>query len=1654
MRKPITTLLAIICITANAQGISNVDANIEVLPSTYYSNAAWSASTYIADYGVEAEWGNDYEVQGVPPTDGNGREWYEYSYSLTDADFSWQTTSAPYSSDEYYHGMQSTQWCQGDHTADIYIRRTFTIQSVNYTDLYLACGRDDGPSQYYINGTLVYSTDNKWNEAEYIKLTDEQKALLKTDGSENIMAVHVHNNYGGAYADCGLYGTELNGPWQLPMGYNETWTARVLFNSEGGYTGNYSNEESDIHGWEKLYEAQNGDVYTITMPTKALYNDYAKVQFKTPITLDATHKYRLKMSITANQGISGTSLSISENEDDASVLKSTEINLLANSTYYFSASNLTGTSINDAKLEFCFPTTEDNAVIKIENISLYDQTSKLELWKGTSFYNWCYYANPETGSRIKDMAIEGRKETLSWTKADFDDSQWQEAEMPIGNEGFMDEIKTIWPGVDNTNYWIRRTFNLDEVKSTTKYTLKVCHDDNYSIYVNGHLINTATGWTTGKNTDDSEIPSTYLQKGTNVIATYIQQNWGGKFYDCGIDTEENYYEEFDADADVTTLQINEVQVSNIDQYIDNSYNYGSWIEIYNPSDKRISLNGLYISDEPDNLMKFQLQASAGVIASKGFKTIFFGHNSADGNYGDKADRQVAFKLQNDGGTICLSDASGNIISQVDYPAGIARCSYARKNNTGTEWAMTGEPTPGESNASSTFADTRLDAPVVDVDSKLFTDGFTVNVTIPAGATLRYTTDGTAPTLTNGETSQTGLFTVAATTNYRFRLFKDGYLPSQVVTRSYIYKDNDYYLPVISITTNPDNLYDDTIGVYVDGTNGISGRNHGKSNLNMDWERPVNFEYITADGKMAVNMEAQFTISGGWSRHYAPAAFKIKATKNYEGINSISYPFFSTKPYNKYKQILVRNGGNDNDSQYHGRVRDAITQKTLLTSGIYCDAQDYQPTHVFFNGKYIGMLNLREPNNRYNGTANYGYDDDEMDAFEYSNGYYQMAGTRDAFNNWQKLSENAEDDDTYNTLRNEVVDMDEFINCWAAITYIGCSDWICNNNNLKGYRSTDGGKFHLTMLDQDWGWSNTNGVSQVNNNYSNEILAIYNNMKKNTNFQRQFIDAYSIMGGSVFTPERCEQQGDSICNLVAPALAFEGREPWYSFNEQKDKMIGESFRQERIEALRSSYGLGTGMNVSFSANIPQATFRINEQSVPTNKFDGTLFGPVAIEASAPAGYNFVGWEKMSSETGTPLQKGSQWSYYDEGSLDGTNWKTGSVNWETGYAPLGYGGHDFATTISYGDDSSNKTPTYYFRNDITLDRAPDSNSSINLNWTADDGFVVYVNGNEAYRYLMPDGDITFDTYSTTFAYSNPDSGTATLDASLFNKGKNIIAVEVHNVDAGSSDIYWDAEIQISGATNTATLSTERTITLDDEEDHTLKAIFEPLSDQCLIAAGSTPVVINEVSAANSIFVNDYGKRNDWIELYNTTSEDIDVSGMYISDNINKPQKYQITSGNTETSTVIPAHGYLIIWADKLDPMNQLHSSFKLGNDDEASVVLTAEDSSWSDTITYMSHTGEESVGRYPDGGKRIYKMTKPTINAANMLNTYAQWISGEDTNFDEERYITGVSNTSVYRTQGTEYFSIDGMRLNAPQKGLNIVRKTNADGTITTRRIIVR
>ena len=432
---------------------------------------------------------------------------------------------------------------------------------------------------------------------------------------------------------------------------------------------------------------------------------------------------------------------------------------------------------------------------------------------------------------------------------------------------------------------------------------------------------------------------------------------------------------------------------------------------------------------------------------------------------------------------------------------------------------------------------------------------------------------------------------------------------------------------------------------MDGENGIDGRNKNHSNKNRAWERPVNFEYVIPDtsgrySDCVINQETDFEVCGGWSRHFAPSSFRLKAAKQYEGQNFMPYPFFlNDKPYIKNKAIQVRNGGND----YNCRIIDAAIHQCFIRSGFYIDCQSVQPAHVFFNGKFQYTYNVREPSNRNLSYSNYGIDKDDIDEFEISGGYVQKRGDSIAFLQWlelsQKLAESPDDDNIYKQICN-LVDIDEYCNYMAAECYIGSTDWLTNGsgNNVKGFRSrSDDGRFHLVMFDVDFAFYMNNMLERLpqnleNASYStgrNYLIDIFLNLLKHEPFKKKFIDTYCIVSGSVFEPNRCAEIINEMAKQTEKALAWEGKSPWSSANNLINKISDTNEREARIKCIRDYFGLDTTYHISLNSNINGTVLRINDIEVPTGKFDGNLFGDVIIKSAVPAGYHFKGWFSADS-----------------------------------------------------------------------------------------------------------------------------------------------------------------------------------------------------------------------------------------------------------------------------------------------------------------------------------------------------------------------------------------------------------------------------------------
>jgi hypothetical protein len=173
--------------------------------------------------------------------------------------------------------------------------------------------------------------------------------------------------------------------------------------------------------------------------------------------------------------------------------------------------------------------------------------------------------------------------------------------------------------------------------------------------------------------------------------------------------------------------------------------------------------------------------------------------------------------------------------------------------------------------------------------------------------------------------------------------------------------------------------------------------------------------------------------------------------------------------------------------------------------------------------------------------------------------------------------------------------------------------------------------------------------------------------------------------------------------------------------------------------------------------------------------------------------------------TPLiAANSSWKYLDNGSDQGAAWRApGFIDtaWASGVGVLGYtdGNDQIDTTISFGPNSANKHITYYFRRAFTSP-APAAFTSLQLRVRRDDGVVVYLNNAEIFRDNMPAG---------TPAYTTTASGTVEASTYLQQSlplagllaGNNVIAAEIHQANATSSDVGFDLALEGITATNAA-------------------------------------------------------------------------------------------------------------------------------------------------------------------------------------------------------------------------------------------------------------
>ena len=146
--------------------------------------------------------------------------------------------------------------------------------------------------------------------------------------------------------------------------------------------------------------------------------------------------------------------------------------------------------------------------------------------------NTPYYAKYRHANKVSEDEYVDIEE--GWTNADFDDSAWDELMMPLGSFG---PYHTRWFGEYNT-FWFRRDFYIENPATITKLTLKATHDDDCAVFINGKKVWAEFNWTGGENDWRTiDVDPALLVAGKNVLAMYIEQNFGGAYCDFGLEAQ-------------------------------------------------------------------------------------------------------------------------------------------------------------------------------------------------------------------------------------------------------------------------------------------------------------------------------------------------------------------------------------------------------------------------------------------------------------------------------------------------------------------------------------------------------------------------------------------------------------------------------------------------------------------------------------------------------------------------------------------------------------------------------------------------------------------------------------------------------------------------------------------------------------------------------------------------------------------------------------------------------------------------------------------------------------------------------------------------------------------------------------------------------------
>lgn len=774
-----------------------------------------------------------------------------------------------------------------------------------------------------------------------------------------------------------------------------------------------------------------------------------------------------------------------------------------------------------------------------------------------------------------------------WKNLDFDDQSWESG--PSGFGYGDDDDATIVPSVPSV--YLRKIFSVENVGDISEAVLHVDYDDAFVAYLNGTEIARA-------NIGVVNVPPTYNESATADVEPAIV--YGRR--------PESYI------------------ISDIQSLLQNGENVIA-IQVHNYEGESSDLTLIPFLTLGMNLTTSNPN-EANPLLDLPFKYL-----------------HTNFKLSSDGELVVITDPQGNMVDQVSFGKLGQDVSYGRQPDGSNFWYLFPDATPGDSNITQGYSGTAAE-PLASLPGGFYFTSVTVNLTAgSANDKIYYTLNGSEP----DETSQVYAtpIQIESTKVIRAKAFSTGSLPSRTLTNTYFINFSSA-LPVISLSTNPGNLFDEEYGIYTLGDSAETFWPYYGANFWKDWERPVHVELFETNGSKGFSIDAGIQIFGAWARAYAQKSFAIFARGKY-GYSTFNYKLFTDLPYTEYEAFVLRNSGQDwNVTMF----RDALM--TSLVDDVDIDKQDYRPAIIFINGEYWGMLNIREKVNEHFIAQHHNVNPDSVDILENHANVVQGNNV-----DYQALNSFIENNSmaipaNYEYIKTKM-EVDNFIRYFISEIYFANVDWP--GGNIKYWRNTKNGKWRWILYDTDWGFglSGPNAFSHntlefaTAANSSNESnppwsTLFLRKLLENDSFKNDFINCFADYSNSIFDSAVVINKINSIKSLIEPEIPHHGAR-WSTFNPNEwlnNVQVLRDFASQRIAYMRlhfiQKFGLTglTPVNLAIS-DTSMGSIKLNSLTINSANWSGNYFTdvPIRVVAQSKQGFRFVRWEGSFTSSGDSL-----------------------------------------------------------------------------------------------------------------------------------------------------------------------------------------------------------------------------------------------------------------------------------------------------------------------------------------------------------------------------------------------------------------------------------